>query len=79
MPSSRTKLEVFAPASVVTAPLHLIHTQGALPDGWGAVLDAGGEHENGLAEARRGAILNRNAKTGLRRVAASWVRGFGLR
>jgi ribosome-associated protein len=37
--------EVFAPASVVAAPLHLIHTQGALPDGWGAVLDAGGEHE----------------------------------
>jgi hypothetical protein len=65
------QLEVFAPASVMTAALDLIHTQGALPDVGALFPIPVANMKNGLAGARRWAILDRNANTGLRGVAAS--------
>ena len=68
------QLEVFAPASIVSAALHLIHAQGALPDCRALFSIPLAKMKMRLAGARRWAILDRNARTGLRR----WRRAEGF-
>ena len=55
------QLQVLAPVFVVKALLHLVHPHAAVLDGGGAVLDPGGEHEEGAGH-RPG--LARLAETG---------------